>query len=161
VLQSLCACAAGLGVPMLIYEAGEALRFDEISIRAGLRGILNVMRLIGMLPEARRSRRVEPVLARATSWVRAPASGIVSDKMKLGSRVKKGQRLASISDPLGDEEESAITPFDGIVIGRCNLPLAHQGDALFNLAAFESVTQVEGLMEEFTATHDLEPRTDG
>jgi len=158
---SLRACAAELGVPMLIYEAGEALRFDEISIRAGLRGILNVMHLIGMLPEAKRPKRVEPVLARSTSWVRAPASGIVSDKVKLGSRVKKGQRLASISDPLGDEEDNAIAPFDGIVIGRSNLPLAHEGDALFNLAAFESVSKVEGLVEEFTATHDLEPRHDG
>jgi predicted deacylase len=76
----------------------------------------------------------------------------------LGSRVKKGQRLATISDPLGDEEESAAAPFDGIVIGRSNLPLAHEGDALFNLAAFESVSKVEDVVEEFTATHDSEPR---
>jgi len=155
---SLRACAAELGMPMLIYEAGEALRFDEISIRAGLRGILNVMHLIGMLPEARRPKRVEPVLARSTSWVRAPSSGIVNDKVKLGSSVRKGQRLASISDPLGDEEEDAIAPFDGIVIGRSNLPLAHEGDALFNLAAFESVTKAGDLVEEFAASHDPEPR---
>ena len=155
---SLRACAAELGMPMLIYEAGEALRFDEISIRAGLRGILNVMHLIGMLPEARRPKRVEPVLARSTSWVRAPSSGIVNDKVKLGSSVRKGQRLASISDPLGDGEEDAIAPFDGIVIGRSNLPLAHEGDALFNLAAFESVAKAGGLVEEFAASHDPEPR---
>lgn len=155
---SLRACAAELGMPMLIYEAGEALRFDEISIRAGLRGILNVMHLIGMLPEARRPKRVEPVLARSTSWVRAPSSGIVNDKVKLGSSVRKGQRLASISDPLGDEEEDAIAPFDGIVIGRSNLPLAHEGDALFNLAAFESVAKAGDLVEEFAASHDPEPR---
>ncbi len=155
---SLRACAAELGVHMLIYEAGEALRFDEVSIRAGLRGILNVMHLIGMLPEARRPKRVEPVLARTTSWVRAPASGIVSDKVKLGSRVRQGQRLATISDPLGDEEESVIAPFDAIVIGRSNLPLALEGDALFNLAAFESVAQAGDLVEEFAATHDQEPR---
>ena len=29
---------ADSGFPVLIYEAGEALRFDEVSIRAGLRG---------------------------------------------------------------------------------------------------------------------------
>jgi len=155
---SLRACAAERGVPMLIYEAGEALRFDEISIRAGLRGILNVMHLIGMLPEARRPGRVEPVLARATSWVRAPSSGIVNDRVKLGISIAKGQRLATISDPLGDEQESVIAPYDGIVIGRSNLPLAHEGDALFNLAAFESAAKVEDLVGEFAATHDLEPR---
>jgi predicted deacylase len=151
---SLRACAASRGMPMLIYEAGEALRFDEISIRAGLRGILNVMRFIGMLPAAKNVKGVVPVLARSTSWVRAPDSGIVSDKVKLGSSVVEGQRLATISDPLGDEQVSTVAPFDGIVIGRSNLPLAHEGDALFNIAAFKSVSKAENLVEVFAAEHD-------
>jgi predicted deacylase len=151
---SLRACAASRGMPMLIYEAGEALRFDEISIRAGLRGILNVMRFIGMLPAAKNVEGVVPVLARSTSWVRAPDSGIVSDKVKLGSSVVEGQRLATISDPLGDEQVSTVAPFDGIVIGRSNLPLAHEGDALFNIAAFKSVSKAENLVEVFAAEHD-------
>ncbi len=47
---SLRACAAGHGIPVMIYEAGEALRFDEVCIRAGIRGILQVMRKLDMLP---------------------------------------------------------------------------------------------------------------
>jgi predicted deacylase len=149
---SLRACADDLGMAMLIYEAGEGLRFDELSINAGLRGVINIMRAIGMLPAARSTRAFNPVMARATSWVRAPASGIVSGKMKLGAAVTKGQVLATVSDPLGDEEEAAVAPFDGIIIGRSNLPLAHEGDALFNVAAFRSVARAEGLVEEFTAS---------
>lgn len=157
--NSLRACAAGLGMPVLIYEAGEALRFDEIGIRAGLRGILNVMRLIGMLPKSRsRKQQVHPVLARSMSWVRAPDSGIVNTKVRLGNSVLKGQCLATISDPLGDAEERMNAPFDGIVIGQSNLPLAHEGDALFNVAAFSSVSKAGDLVEEFTATYDDEPR---
>jgi len=153
--SSLRASVAELGVPVLIYEAGEALRFDEVCIRAGLRGVLNVMRLIGMLPARRPVRkRVAPLLARSTSWVRAPASGIFNTDVQLGSSVSKGQRLASISDPLGDTSEVMIAPFDGIVIGRSNLPLAHEGDALFNIAEFKSVSKAEDLVEEFTAIFD-------
>ena len=37
-------------MPILLYEAGEALRFDEVAIRAGVRGVVNVMRSLGMLP---------------------------------------------------------------------------------------------------------------
>lgn len=153
--NSLRACVADSGVPVLIYEAGEALRFDEISIRAGLRGVLNVMRSVGMLPAKRPARKqVNPLLARSTSWVRAPASGIFNTDVKLGSSVSKGQRLASINDPLGDSSDVLSAPFDGIVIGRSNLPLAHEGDALFNIAEFTSVSKAEGLVEEFTAIHD-------
>ncbi len=156
--DSLRACVAELGMPVLIYEAGEALRFDELSIRAGLRGVLNVMRTIGMLPAGRRpAGNTSPVLARSTSWARAPASGIVSTRVQLGSSVSKGQLLAKISDPLGDEEAKLLSPFDGIVIGRSNLPLAHEGDALFNIAGFKSVSQAEGSVGDFSAHHDLKP----
>ena len=153
--NSLRASVAELGVPVLIYEAGEALRFDEISIRAGLRGILNIMRSIGMLPAKQAAKRtVKPVLARSTSWVRAPSSGIFNTKVKLGNSVSKGQRLATISDPLGRSSDVMVAPFDGIIIGRSNLPLAHEGDALFNVADFKSVSKVEGLVEEFTELLD-------
>ena len=153
--NSLRASVAELGVPVLIYEAGEALRFDEISIKAGVRGILNVMRLIGMLPTKQPAKRpVNPVLARSTSWVRAPASGIFNTKVQLGSSVSKGQRLATISDPLGDSSDILVAPFDGIIIGRSNLPLAHEGDALFNIADFKSVSKVEDLVEEFATILD-------
>lgn len=151
---SLRACAYDRGMPVLIYEAGEALRFDEISIRAGIRGILNVMRQIGMLPKLKSPRQVTPVIARSTSWVRAPSSGIVTAKIKLGNSVRKDQNLASISTPLGDEEDHVIAPFDGIVIGQSKLPLAHEGDALFHLGAFKSIPRVENLVENFSAEHE-------
>jgi len=150
---SLRGCAGDMGKPVITYEAGEALRFDEVCIRAGVRGILNVMSAIGMLPERRHAARHAPVIASATSWIRAPASGIVSNKVQLGRTVRKDQRLATISDPLGREEEDVPARFDGIVIGRSNLPLALEGDALFNIAAFSSVERAEDLVIEFAARH--------
>ncbi|MBT8091619.1 MAG: succinylglutamate desuccinylase/aspartoacylase family protein [Gammaproteobacteria bacterium] len=151
---SLRACAMERGQPVLIYEAGEALRFDEISIRAGLRGIMNVMRQVGMLPKLKNPRTLNPVVARSTTWVRAPSSGILAAKVTLGDRVAKDQHIATISDPVGEIEERIIAPLDGIVIGRSNLPLAHEGDALFHLAAFKSVPRAENLVETFAAQHD-------
>lgn len=150
---SLRGCAADRGLPMLIYEAGEALRFDEMGIRAGIRGIINVMRHIGMLPAGKTPQRVTPIVARSTQWVRAGSSGIVSGKARLGSTVTKGQRLATISDPLGDDEEDVVAPFAGIVIGRSNLPLAHEGDALFNLSSFSNVPKASDVVETFASTH--------
>lgn len=151
---SLRACASERGMPVLIYEAGEALRFDETCIRAGMRGVLGVMRHIGMLPASKKSRRVTPVVARSTHWVRAGTSGIVSGKAKLGSTIAKGQRLATISDPLGHDEENVVAPCDGIVIGRSNLPLAHEGDALFNLSTFTDVPKAGDVVDTFSSAHD-------
>jgi len=156
---SLREAAAQAGVNMLLYEAGEALRFDDVSIRGGLRGILNVMRLLGMLPTRRRAREpLTPVVAEQTRWVRAPASGILRLHVKLGARVRPGDRLATLSDPFGDSESPVTAGFAGLVIGQSNLPLAHEGDALLHIAAFESVREAESTVEEFQA--DIRPVTE-
>ena len=64
---SLRGAARDLGTPVLLYEGGEALRFDEVPIRAGVRGIVNVLRALDMLPPAEKKRRFqrEPVVARS------------------------------------------------------------------------------------------------
>lgn len=143
------------GMPMLLYESGEALRFDEIGIRAGVTGIINVMRFLGMLPKTRKKRRMpEPVEASATSWVRSPASGMLRILMPLGNRVRKGDLLALIDDLPGEVVTRVEAPFSGIIIGRTEIPLVHEGEALFNLARFEdlkhAVQQLEGFQENNT-----------
>ncbi len=136
---SLRAEACDRGIPMLLFEGGEALRFDELSIRSGLRGILRVMRALEMLPPLKRAGKVrEPILARASSWVRAPMSGIFRMAVRLGELVEKNQRLGAISNPFGGDEQLVTAPFKGLVIGRSNLPLTHEGDALFHLARLDT-----------------------
>ena len=42
---SLRASVAQMNIPMILFEAGEALRFDENNIKIGVDGILNVMKI--------------------------------------------------------------------------------------------------------------------
>ncbi len=136
--------AEDVGCKVLLYEAGEALRFDEVAIRAGVAGVLGVMRALGMLVAGRTHRPpADPVVARSSQWVRAEQSGIVRLVVPLGSRVRKGQTLAYIADPFGESETAALAPVSGIVIGRSTLPLANEGEALFHIARFEDVRGAE------------------
>lgn len=146
-------------IPMLLYEAGEALRFDEVTIRAGVRGILGVMRALGMLREGRApSTRVKPVVARSSYWVRAPDSGILRASTPLGARVKEGQMLGIISDPAGDHETRVAARGPGLVIGRTELPLVNEGDALFHVASFDRPGRVETGIEVLQT--ELDPETE-
>jgi len=156
---SLREAAAEVGIPMLLYEAGEALRFDEVSIRAGVKGITNVMRELGMLPPSRsRSRQsITPVVARSSTWVRAQESGILRALVPLGGRVKKGTLLGVVADPFGETEKQILANFSGIVIGRTNLPLVNEGDALYHIARFEDIHDVESQVDEFQEAHLPEP----
>ena len=155
---SLREAAAEYGIPMLLYEAGEALRFDEVSIRAGVKGIINVMRTLGMLSPSRSKskKQTEPMVARSSSWVRALDSGMLRTMVALGSRVKKDTLLGVISDPFGEEETNIVSTFNGIVIGRTNLPLVNEGDALFHIARFEHVIEAANKVDEFNEEHSHE-----
>jgi predicted deacylase len=159
---SLRAAASGIGVPVLVYEAGEALRFDEVDIRAGVTGVINIMREIGMLrPSKRRKRAVEPVLARNSTWVRSPISGVLRMLVPLGARVKKDEVIGLASSPFGEDETEIVAPFTGIVIGRSNIPLAHKGEALYHIARMASSLEAEGVVEEFRSTHTDDTATLG
>jgi predicted deacylase len=148
--------AAESGTKILLYEAGEALRFDEVSIRAGVKGVLNVMSLLGMVSK-RKSKTVkpEPYIAYDSSWVRASSSGIVNDLKKLGDRVVKGDGLAQICGPTGNFVEILRAPKTGIIIGKQNIPLVQEGDAMFHVATFEKPSEVHGHIEQMQ--DDLAP----
>ena len=153
---SLREAAAARGIPMLLYEAGEALRFDELSIRAGVQGILNVMRGLGMLPQVRGRRETarEPFVARSSTWVRAPASGIFLASAALGAHVTKDELLGTIVEPVGDTGSEVRAARGGIVIGRSNLPMVLEGEALFHIASFEDLREVADQVEEFQSAHE-------
>lgn len=149
--------AAEKGVPMLLYEGGEALRFDELSIRAGVRGIIRVLRELGMLAQRTRRRApIEPVRANTTSWVRAPSSGIIKTACRLGERVESGDLLATIGDPFGEIEIAVPASESGLVIGRSTSPLVHEGDALFHIARVEDEKEAEATVDEFQEAHAVE-----
>ena len=150
--------ASEYGIPMLLYEAGEALRFDEVSIRAGVKGIVNVMRELEMLPPSlsKRKKKIEPVVARSSYWVRAPESGILRAMIPLGARVKKNTLLGVVADPFGETEANVKAQYSGIVIGRTNLPLVNEGDALYHIARFEDIEEIEAKVDEFQEEHTPE-----
>jgi predicted deacylase len=141
------------GKPMLLYEAGEGLRFDALSIRGGVRGVLNVMRALGMLPLRRSAKAVSVTESRSSQWVRAPIAGLLRVEQPMGSRVTRGQVLGRIADAIGDNEQLVKSPVAGIIIGRSNNPVVNSGDALFHIANVENAARAERAIESFQDLH--------
>lgn len=135
-------------IPMLLYEGGEALRFEEHIINVGYKGCLAVMRKIGMLPQAlAKAHKNEGTLsevrrpvfvAKASHWIRAPHSGSFSTHKKLGQQVSAGEVLAVISDPFGSQPHEVKAEQTGVLIGLSRIPLVSRGDAMFHVATYEN-----------------------
>jgi len=141
--------ASDMGIPVLLYEAGEALRFDEAAIRTGLRGILSVMHSIGMLSGRRPKIELDPLVCISSSWLRAPHSGIFRAVSPLGSNVEKGDILGFISNPFGSDEWDIVAHRNGLVIGKTNLPVTNRGDALYHIASYNESEQANDLVDQF------------
>ena len=131
---SLRMAAEGQGVDVLLYEAGEGLRFDELAARAGVSGILRVMHHLGMMAEDASEAAATPVLCNSSHWYRAPAGGLFRGYLTIGDVVEEGTVLGAVSDPFGEVEAEVISEQKGIIIGRTNMPVVYEGDALFHIA---------------------------
>jgi predicted deacylase len=130
---SLREAAASANIPAIVYEGGEALRFDDVAIRYGLQGILNVMSSLKMvstiMPKQNKS-----VIAKDTSWLRAKYSGMIFLKKQLGDKISKNEIIGNIYEPFSATTHELISPYNGIIVGKNNLPLITQGDAIINVA---------------------------
>jgi predicted deacylase len=139
------------GVDMLLMEAGEALRFDRLSIETGVAGVNRVLAHLGMI-EADDGLSAVGIPARAnrTTWVRAPRGGVMQAVCASGDPVRKGDVLATVAGLFGEEAEALVSPVDGIVIGHATLPVVHQGDALFHIAAIDHPERVGARIDSIT-----------
>lgn len=159
---SLRQAAQEVGCNILLYEAGEALRFDENAIRVGMRGVLGVMRHVGMIaPSKAKPAGIEAVRSNSSHWLRSPIGGVMRTQKKLGDRVNKGEVIAVVSDPLGEVDDSVTARSSGIIIGHTNLPIVNRGDALFHVARVKNLSSVEEVIEALEEEVGEDPLFDG
>ncbi len=136
----------------LLFEAGEALRFNENAIKIGVNGCLSVMESIGMLIRSRsvpRKKKTDMFVSESSFWIRSPHSGSTRFYKHIGASVKEGDLLAVISDTFGKKIYRVHSSVDGIIIGAILLPLVNQGDAMFHIATFKNAKKVKHALDAF------------
>ena len=132
------------GVDVLLFEAGEALRIDEYPVRVGVKGILGVMHHLDMLAGRSGAQgNTHPVFSKSSYWVRSPEAGILRSFKQVGAAVAKDEIIGMVSNPLGTTEFEVRGGAPGIIIGRANLPVVNEGDALFHIAEVYSAPHAE------------------
>ncbi|MBO6754993.1 MAG: succinylglutamate desuccinylase/aspartoacylase family protein [Roseibium sp.] len=155
---SLRRAAHSVGTDVLLYEAGEGLRFDELSVRAGVAGILRIMRHMKMVPAKGISKpKASPQICSSSKWLRAPMGGLLRIFKADGALVRKDDLLATVSDPFGEQECDIVAPFSGLIVGRAVMPVINEGDAIFHLGRVSSITKAEGAVEDLSNQLEYDP----
>jgi predicted deacylase len=133
------------GKKVLLFEGGKSLHLDRHVTQVGIDGVLRVMQHLGLrdftkeLMASELPEKVNPILVKNSTWIRAKHSGMFRTKLKLGSQVYKGDKIGSISDPYGDFEVTVLATYDGYIIASNHAPIVNQGDALVHISTETSL----------------------
>jgi predicted deacylase len=131
---SLRQAATEQGAKVLLFEGGEALRFHNQSITAGVGGVLRVLAETGFIDPVAAAAG-SSLVARSSSWVRSGRSGIIQREVELGAHVDRGDVVARIYDTFGKKLGDIRSRTTGMVIGHTQHPLVNRGDAIVHIAA--------------------------
>jgi len=121
--------------PVIVFEAGESMRFDDFAIQQGISGILRVFVRLGMLglPSLDNTEPKQNIHLEGRKWLRAPTAGIFIPQILNGSKIEKGMLLGIVSDTYAKKTKQVKAPFEGYIICVNHQAVVNQGDALLHI----------------------------
>lgn len=120
--------------PIVVYEAGESMRFDEFAMEIATKGIKNILCSYGMLKFPKQE-HTETIHLEATKWVRASRAGMFIPEITNGTAIHKGQKLGVITDTFAEKSKKILSPLNGHVFCINHQAVVNQGDALFHIGS--------------------------
>ena len=121
------------GIPAVTVEAGGPAQLELAEVKHGVKGIETLLTTLGMVKKRRRwGDHPEPVYYRS-SWVRADNGGILLADVSLGSTVRKGDLLGTITDPMSNARSELRSPYSGRIIGMARNQVVMPGFAAFHV----------------------------
>lgn len=143
--------AEDLGIVLLVYQGGEAMRFNQDVIQLGLEGIYKILHKVDMLVDFEPEYKdIAPLFSHDEDWIKAPSSGVMHPSITLGQHVSKGTVLGHIRDPFSNAEATLLhSKFEGVIVGVNNSPLIHEGDKTYKLATFVDNKEAEQVIDQW------------
>ncbi len=124
--------AMKLGKTIVVFEGGEALRFDANAKNHAISGVKKVLQHLNMQDFAEKPQPNHVLQHR--KWLRAPVAGFFHSAIEIGQALKFEQHLGTVTGPLADYKESINSPKDAYVISLNNNPMVNRGDAIIQIA---------------------------
>jgi predicted deacylase len=131
------------GIPAVTLEAGGPSQLELAEVKHGVKGIETLLTTLGMVKKVRLWGDPEPVYYRS-SWVRADNGGILLANVSLGSRVRRGDLLGTITDPMSNARSELRSPYTGRIIGMARNQVVMPGFATFHVGIQSDVLEDEG-----------------
>jgi len=125
------------GIPTIVFESGQPMKFEKVCIEKGIAGIKNVLSNLKMYSFQRTSPKYQVVI-KDHKWVRSRHGGILILNVKSGDLVKKGQIIGYTTKPFGNRVHNITAPFIGLVISTTTIPTTIPGGAICHISKLDA-----------------------
>ena len=136
--------ATRAGIPTVTLEVGGPSQLELNEVKHGVKGIETLVNTLGMVKKRRFWGEPEPVYYRS-SWVRADNGGILLADVSLGSTVRKGTLLGTITDPMNNASTELRSPYAGRIIGMARNQVVMPGFAAFHVGIQTDEAPIESI----------------
>jgi uncharacterized protein len=154
--------ASEAGIATVTLEAGGPSELELKEVMHGVKGIETLLNTLGMVRKVRLWGDPEPVYYRSV-WVRADRGGILLADVSLGSTVRRGDLLGTITDPMNNASANLYAPSSGRVIGMARNQVVMPGFAAFHVGIQTPEPSAANLSEndsDDALVHDSEVTND-
>jgi len=143
------------GIPAVALELGEPGSLQKEHIKEGVEIIETVMIGLDMIRRLWTIGESQPVFYRSR-WVRVNYGGLLVSKVEVGERIREGDDLGTIVNPLTNESFKIVSPYSGRILGMALNQFMLPGYAAYNvgIVADEETAVVDAPTSECVFTPD-------
>lgn len=134
--------ATDAGIPTLTMEAGGPHLLEQSAVDAGVKALRTLLDNLGMHSSGSFWNAPQPVFYES-EWVRSNQGGILLSKVRLGERVRTGQVLGTVVDPVTNTGSAILAPFDGRILGMAVNQVVQTGYATYHVGVEKAAEDVE------------------
>lgn len=132
------------GIPSVTMEVGEPNRLQAEDVALAVRGLKTLLAGLDMIGSRPLWDRAQPVYYES-AWVRADRGGILFTTVELGQKVRQGEVLGTVTDPLSNVYVEIASPIDGRLLGKALNQFVMPGFAAFRIGV--ETAEPDGIVE--------------
>jgi len=146
------------GIPAVTMEAGGPHQLDESAVDAGVKSLETLLQNLAIQDGKRFWSSPQPVFYQS-DWVRADQGGILMSTVKLGDKVREGQVLGSVIDPVSNTGSAILAPFNGRILGMAVNQVVQTGFATHHVGVETAAEKVqeEAMEQDISAKEPVPP----
>lgn len=124
-------------IPSIMVECGQEGRIEEDYVQIHYQGVLNVMRLLGMVDsKGPAGHKKRPVPMKRAAKIECDVGGLFYAYVKPSDRVSKGDLLGEVKDIWGEVRQQIFAPSDCMILMFLSNPIINPGDVVLGYAEF-------------------------